>query len=186
MLEKAKFAAAWMVATTLYCVAAATTTEAAVAEKTLAGVMERLFGNNAVSVQDDGHVVKIEWQCPGTDEEEVFCIEGSMISYMTVMEAVRDKKLDVAGRTLNFTTHMHRHGRDGNEDEIVVLAATWDGAQLMTTDWKTTSVGAAIDTVTSVQADQNFPTLWMLGETCNGLYGNPPRFCALAKQSARR
>ena len=95
--QKATAAVAWMVAMALSCVVTATVAGAAVAGRTLAKMMQNLFGGNAASVQDDGHVVKIEWQCPGGDEEDVFCIEGSMISYMTVMEAVRDQKLDVTG-----------------------------------------------------------------------------------------
>lgn len=186
MIAKAKVVAARMFAMALWCVVVATTTEAAVTEKILASMMEKLFSNNAFSVQDDGHVVKIEWKCPGVDWEVEYCIEGSMISYVMVMEAVRDKKLDVTGRTLDFTTRMHRRGRDGKDDYIVLLAASWDGSKLMNTNWKATSIADAVDGVNLVQADQNFPTAWALSEVCTSMYGNPAWFCALAKRSARR
>ena len=91
VLAWAKVATAWMIATALCCVVTGTAGGAAVAEETLASMMEKLFSSDAVSVQDEGHVVKIEWQCPGTDEEEVFCIEVVSFSYMTVMEAVEKR-----------------------------------------------------------------------------------------------
>lgn len=186
MLAKATVVmAARTVAMALCCAVTPTAGGTAVAEETLASMVEKLFSTNAVSVQDDGHVVKIEWQGPGADEEEEYCIEGSMVSYMTVMEAVRDKKLDVTGRTLDFTTRMHRRGRDGKDDKIVLLAASWDGSKLMNTDWKA-SIAGAVDGVNFVQADQNFPTAWALSEVCTSMYGNPRWFCAFAKRSARR
>ncbi len=65
MLAKAKVAAARMVAMALCCVVTATAGGAAVAEEMLASILKKLFGSYAASVQDNGYVVKIEWQCPG-------------------------------------------------------------------------------------------------------------------------
>ena len=170
----------------LACVIFLQSYELGSAQDDVAASLAGLFGGDTISVHADSNVVSIDWRCPGIDWEVTFCIAGSTRGYAAVIEAIRDKKIDIAGRLLTFTTLMHRHGRDGKDSEIVLLAASWDGAQLTNMDWKKTTTGAAIDTAIWVQADRNFLTGWALSEVCNSLYGNPPLFCALARLSSRR
>ncbi len=146
-------------------IVAAIMLDPAVADKNVAGLMIEVLGSDNFNIRDDGHVVNITWRCPGSDGEEQYCLEGSMLSYVKVMEAARDRRIDVRARTLHFETRMPRKGRDGNDHAILLLAATWGGDQLMKTDWKTTSVAGAIDAVSSVEADPELPDL--LGATRN-------------------
>jgi hypothetical protein len=149
----------------------------------LATQLSKLIRNSGVTVDEDASGINIEWQCPGREWELEFCIVGSTLMYWEAIEGIRDKKIDVSGRQLTFSTRMLRSARDGKVHHISLLTASWNGTQIMSTDWARTTIDSAIDHVTWVQADQHFPTGWALGEVCNSLYNNSPRFCALAKAS---
>ena len=154
-----------------------------------AGVASRLrdvLASVPASVEDEAGAVTIKVRCGSAPFAEAFCIESSMLIYMIVMQAIRDRKLDVSGKSLEFSTLMKRTTPPGRGEEFVLLAASWDGSELMRVDWQRQSPPDALELVKKVQVDRHWQVAKALGEVCTSLYGNPLRFCAMAKQSARR
>src|SRR5262249_22471469 len=125
-------------ATLLLCVAISHA--AAAPRDGVSGSIRDLSGNNDIGVKEDDRSVTVVWECPGADWQVTYCIVGSTRIYWNILASIRDNKIDITGRQLNFVTRMHRHTRDGKDEDIILLAASWDGNQLMRTDWRSTSI----------------------------------------------
>lgn len=137
------------------------------------------------TVKDEAGVVTTQVRCASAPFAEAYCLQSSMLMYQQVMQAIRARKLDVSGRILTFSTHMRRMTPPGKSEDFVLLAASWDGSDLMRADAAKLSSYDMVDLVKDVQADRNWWVAESLRDVCRGMYGNPPRLCTMAMQAAR-
>jgi hypothetical protein len=179
-------AIALVAAFALGCVGVGAASAQASGGSVLEDQMRTIVGDIGASISDDAGVLTTKVRCNMGQFGERFCIQSSMILYKIVMKAISDKKIDVTERTLEFLTLMPPRTPRGEDKDFVVMAASWDGSVLMRVDWDRLSLYAAVDLVQFVQADRDWEVERALVDVCTSVYGNPPRFCEMAKRSARR